>query len=249
MNPNDTFFDGHYKELWKSVIPEELTNKEIDFMVPYFDLKPGSKVLDLMCGYGRHALALARKGIEVTAVDNLPEYIHEIQAIAGEEVIPVRTVLTSVLGFEAGGQYDLVICMGNSLQFFERKDVITILNSAANSLKPGGHILINSWSLAEIVIRNFKENSWSQIGDKKFLVQSAYRFSPARMEIRSTIISPNGDTEEKDSVDYIYSINEMESMMKAASLNLEEVYSIPGKKKFTLGEPRAYLVAIKNNAL
>ena len=32
-------------------------------MLQYFNLQPESKVLDLMCGYGRHAIALAKKGI------------------------------------------------------------------------------------------------------------------------------------------------------------------------------------------
>ena len=60
-NINDSYFDGYYKELWRSIIPGELTIKEVDFMLPYFHLQPGSKVLDLMCGYGRHAIALAQK--------------------------------------------------------------------------------------------------------------------------------------------------------------------------------------------
>jgi hypothetical protein len=47
-------------------------------------------------------------------------------------------------------------------------------------------------------------------------------------------------------VDYIFSINELESMMGRAGLRLKEIYSIPGRKKFTLGEPRAYLVAQKS---
>ena len=54
-------------------------------MLQYFNLQPGSKVLDLMCGYGRHAIALAKKGIEVTAIDNLEEYINEIKDTAEKE--------------------------------------------------------------------------------------------------------------------------------------------------------------------
>jgi hypothetical protein len=37
----------------------------------------------------------------------------------------------------------------------------------------------------------------------------------------------------------------METMLKKAGLSLKEVYSIPGRKKFTLGEPRAYIIAVK----
>ena len=74
-NVNNTYFDGYYKEIWRSYIPPELTVKETDFMIRHFNLQPGNKVLDIMCGYGRHAIALAEKGISVTAVDNLSEYI------------------------------------------------------------------------------------------------------------------------------------------------------------------------------
>ena len=51
--------------------------------------------------------------------------------------------------------------------------------------------------------------------------------------------------EEKEGVDYIFSIAEMETMLNKAGFNLKEIYSIPGRKKFTLGEPRAYIVAEK----
>ena len=44
-NINDTYFDGYYKDIWRSIIPAELTVKEVDFMLSYFNLKQGSKVL------------------------------------------------------------------------------------------------------------------------------------------------------------------------------------------------------------
>jgi ubiquinone/menaquinone biosynthesis C-methylase UbiE len=244
---NDSFFQGHYKDLWKAIIPEELTRKEVDFMIPYFGLKNGSKVLDMMCGYGRHALALARQGVSVTAVDNLADYTKEIEENAKREGLPVEVIQGSVEDLAVKGEYDLVICMGNSLQFFNKTQIINILQKVSAVLKAGGHLLVNSWSLAETAFKNYKENSWSEIGDKKFLVRSTYHHSPSRFEVNSVIISPDGKTEEKDSVDFIYTINEMESMMNAAGLKLEEVYSIPGRKKFTLGEPRAYLVAVKQD--
>jgi SAM-dependent methyltransferase len=242
-NINDTFFDGHYKKIWKEVIPEELTRREIDFMVPYFSLNDKSNVLDLMCGYGRHALGLASKGISVTAVDNLADYINEIDQQAKKDALPVETVQSSVLDFRTDKKFDLAICMGNSIQFFAPDDVQQIFRQVRASLRSSGKFLINSWSIAEILLKNFKEKSWSEFNDVKFLAESRIEFLPTRMEVRSVIIGPDGDTEEKNSVDYIYSINEIAQMMGQAGLKLEEVYSIPGKKKFSLGEPRAYLVA------
>jgi len=40
-------------------------------------------------------------------------------------------------------------------------------------------------------------------------------------------------------------INELATMLNKTGLSLKEVYSIPGKKQFTLGDPRAYIIAEK----
>jgi cyclopropane fatty-acyl-phospholipid synthase-like methyltransferase len=245
-NVNDTFFDGYYKEIWKTVIPAELTIKEVDFMIPHFGLQPGSKVLDLMCGYGRHAIALAQKGIHVTAIDNLGDYTEEIQKTTAQEQLPITVQQASVTAYTTNEIFDLALCMGNSLNFFNAADTKKILSALSSHVRKGGHLLINSWSIAEIVFKNFKDNSWSVVGDKKFLTSSKLLFQPARIETESTIIANDGTVETKMGIDYIYSLNEMELMLKEAGLQLKEIYSIPGKKKFTLGEPRIYMVAEKS---
>lgn len=244
-NINDTYFDGQYKEIWKTIIPDELTVKEVDFMLPYFNLQPGSNVLDLMCGYGRHAIALAKKGMNVTAVDNLVDYTNEISETAEKEQLPLRVINADVISYKIDDNFDLVLCMGNSLNFFDAADTIKLLGNISAHLKPGGHLLINSWSLTEIAFKNFKEKGWSHIDGLKFLTDSKILFHPTRIETESTIIAADGSTETKMGIDYIFSINEMEAMLKEAGLTLKEVYSIPGRKKFTSGEPRAYLVAEK----
>ncbi|MBK6825511.1 MAG: hypothetical protein IPG86_00800 [Chitinophagaceae bacterium] len=68
---------------------------------------------------------------------------------------------------------------------------------------------------------------------------------PARIEAETEFTSPDGTTEIRKGIDYIYSINEMQEMLQSAGLALDKVYSIPGRMPFTLGEPRAYLVARK----
>lgn len=244
-NINNNFFDGYYKEIWKSLIPAELTTREVDFMLSYFNLQPGNKVLDLMCGYGRHTIALARKGMNVTAIDNLDDYVREICETVEAEELPVRAIREDVLEYSTEENFDLAICMGNSLNFFDEHDTLKLLQTISSHLNKGGHLLINTWSINEIVAKNFKEKSWSQIGDHKFLTDSKFFFQPTRIETESMILFHDGKTETKKGIDYIFSINELDHMLNKTGLELTEIYSIPGKKNFTLGEPRAYLVAKK----
>jgi 2-polyprenyl-3-methyl-5-hydroxy-6-metoxy-1,4-benzoquinol methylase len=181
----------------------------------------------------------------VTAVDNLPDYMAEIRNEAKQKNLNINAVTEDASQYSDSERYNLVICMGNSLQFFDAAGVQRILNNISSMLEDGGHVLINSWSLAEISWQSFKPKGWSQVGDVKFLTDSRYLAQPTRIETASTMISSDGSVEEKTAIDYIYSLNEMENMLRVAGLTLKEVFSIPGRKKFTPGEPRAYIVAVK----
>lgn len=241
-NINDIYFDGHYKDIWRTIIPAELTVKEADFMVQYFQLKPGSKVLDIMCGYGRHAIALAQKGIAVTAIDNLDDYIDEIKRTTSGENLPVNAIKADVIKYKIDDTYDLALCMGNSLNFFNAEDALHLLRNIHAHIKPGGHLLINTWSLAEIAIKNFVAKTWDEVNGVKHICECKYLFHPTRIEFESIFLS-DGRIEKKKAVDYIYSVAEMEVLLNNSGFNLKEIYSIPGKKKFVLGDPRAYIIA------
>ena len=247
-NVNNSYFNGYYKDIWKTIIPPELTVRESDFIQSYFKLQPGNRVLDLMCGYGRHALALGRKGISVTAIDNLSEYIEDVKITAAGENLPVDAFQTDVVNYEAEGLFDLTLCMGNSLCFFKEHDVLSILKMISRHLAPRGYFFLNTWMLAEIAFNNFRERSWINVGDLKYITESKYLLQPSRIETEHLIIAPDGLTETKIAIDYIYSISETEKLLAEAGIVMEDVFSIPGKKKFTLGDPRAYIIGRLHSA-
>ena len=247
-NVNNSFFHGYYKEIWRYIFPEKTTLAEVDFIINDSKLLPGNSVLDIMCGYGRHSFELARRGLKVTAIDNLPDYINEIKSKAAADSLEIESLCEDVLEMQIDKQYDAVICMGNSLQFFNEQDTLRLLSNISDHLNPAGKLFINTWSLAEIAMKNFKDRSWNRFGELLFLTDSKLLFHPTRIEINSIIIADSGDREEKTGVDFIYSISEIETMLSKTGFQLNEIYSIPGKKQFTVGEPRAYIVAEKINA-
>src|SRR5689334_16109298 len=223
-NINNKFFDGRYKDIWRALIPEALTNAEVDWMMADAKLKRNDKVLDVMCGYGRHALSLARKGISVTAVDNLVSYVNEINELASKENLAITALPEDVLHFRSPEEYDLIICMGNSMSFFNKEDSGRLFSNICSHLKPNGKAIFNSWLIAEIVYKHFQESSWAKIMDIKCLYTSRYLSSPSRIETESIFIAPDGDTEIKHAVDYIYSLNETEVMLNKAGLDVKEFW-------------------------
>jgi len=244
-NINSFFFDGSYKHAWKGTIPAGLTEAEVDFIQEAAALENHSKVLDFMCGYGRHALELGKRGINVAAIDNLKDYIDEIKAKASDLNLPVQAETADVLHMKLNEVYDAAICMGNSFAFFDRNDAVSILKNISSHLKPNGTLIINSWMIAEIAIKHFKEKDWHYAGDYKCLLEYRYCFHPSRIESEQTIISPNGTVETVKGIDYIFTLDELEEMFNEAGLKTIDVFSTPRKKRFSLGDGRVYIVSSK----
>lgn len=244
-NINNTFFEGSYKHAWKEIIPPGLTEAEVDFVLEIAALKKGDKVLDMMCGYGRHTLELGRREMKVTAVDNLNAYIEEINAKANEQNLAVHAIEADILHTKLNGIYDAAICMGNSFAFFDKEDAVSILKNVSNHLKPGGILMINSWMIAEVALKHFKEKDWHYAGPYKCIVEYKYGFYPSRIESEQTIIAPDGSLEIVKGIDYIFTLDELEAMFNKAGFKTRDVYSTPRKKRFTVGDGRVYIVAEK----
>lgn len=245
-NINNTFFKGSYKDIWRGLIPQGLTEAEVDFVEDACDLQEGSRVLDLMCGYGRHALELGKRGYRVTAVDNLPDYINEINAKAGEATLPVEGVVADAATLQLEGSYDAIICMGNSFSFFREEEAVAILQKLSAHLRKGGRLVINSWMIGEIAIRHFKDKDWYPVGPYKCLIDNRYRFNPSRIESEQHIIHPDGTIEVTRGVDYIFTLAELDTLFNKTSFTMGEVFSTPRKKPFQLGDSRIYIVAERN---
>ncbi|MEO0213867.1 MAG: class I SAM-dependent methyltransferase, partial [candidate division WOR-3 bacterium] len=68
-NLKAVFEANDYLYFYKDVLTEERTNKEVEFLTKELELNSPMKILDLACGYGRHANRLAELGHNVTGVD------------------------------------------------------------------------------------------------------------------------------------------------------------------------------------
>jgi cyclopropane fatty-acyl-phospholipid synthase-like methyltransferase len=244
-NINDTFFDGIYKEVWRKLIPPGLSEAECSFIEDEASLSQGDQVLDLMCGYGRHALELARRGYAVTALDNLKAYIDEINDIAATEGLQIDARVAGALEAQLSQSYKAIICMGNSFAFFAKEDVLALLKKIAFYLEQDGILIINTWMIAEIAIRHFREHEWHRIDDYKYLLEYKYCLQPSRIESEHTLITPEGRVEVINGVDYLFTLDELDNMFQEAGLRLRDVYSTPKKRKFKMGDNRAYVVVEK----
>jgi len=111
--------------------------------------RPGSRVLDLACGTGGHAVALARLGHRVTGVDLGAAMVRLAQAKAADggfqggagPEFRVMDMREAARRLEPG--FVLVYCVGNSLVHLESEQAIAaVLADCRSLLEPGGALVV-----------------------------------------------------------------------------------------------------------
>lgn len=103
----------------------------------------GKRAVDVGCGGGLLAEALAREGAQVLGVDMAADVLkvaHEHAQQAGVAV-EYRQVAAEQLAAEQSGRFDLVCC----LEMLEHvPDPAAILDACARALRPGGRLFVST---------------------------------------------------------------------------------------------------------
>ncbi|WP_347330222.1 bifunctional 2-polyprenyl-6-hydroxyphenol methylase/3-demethylubiquinol 3-O-methyltransferase UbiG [Marinimicrobium locisalis] len=103
----------------------------------------GKKVLDVGCGGGILAEALAQRGAEVTGIDmgEAPLGVARLHAQESGLSIDYRQITAEAMAEEAPGQFDVVTC----LEMLEHvPDPASVIEACARLVKPGGHVYFST---------------------------------------------------------------------------------------------------------
>src|SRR5689334_21508178 len=104
-----------------------MTEGEVSFLESELHLKPDDAVMDIACGEGRHAMALARKRYRVTSIDASRESICSAQRATEREQLPAKWVEADMCDLPGGGIFDAGYCFGNSFGYLNRPRAQTFL--------------------------------------------------------------------------------------------------------------------------
>jgi SAM-dependent methyltransferase len=241
-----TYFEGLPQRAWKLHQDEETTEYEVDFIRDVLEIGEGSQVLDVLCGYGRHALPIAREGSKLTCIDLSKEYCDELSGAVAKEKLPVEVICGDVLQHTFRPDfYDAAYCFGNSFSFFPRPDMQRLIQNVANALKPGAHFSIHTENIAESILPHFQMRNWMPVDeDIIYLAQNEYHPEGGYIEAEQTFIS--GSEKVTHIVrQHIYTLSELCFMFETAGLKVVATFGNLEADPFVLGDEQLYLVAKK----
>ena len=136
------FFDATYLASDGPALHGPRARAETDFVTRALALRPGARVLDVPCGFGRHSGELARRGYAVVGVDLSPTMLRAARR-AHRQDSRLRFVRGDMRRLTYRTEFDGLVCLFTSFGYFSERENVATLGRFARALKPGARLLID----------------------------------------------------------------------------------------------------------
>ena len=215
------------------------TEQEVGFLVEALGLQPGQRVLDVGCGPGRHAHALAARGIEVHGIDISQPFV-DLATASAPPTATFERMDARALPFDAEFDVAISLCQGafgllgasvaNGCDGEQDGDVLA---GMARAVRPAGLICVSAFSA-------YFQLRWLESSD-------TFDAATGVNHERATVKDESGREAEFDLWTTCFTPRELRLLAERAGLRVRELWSVaPGsyrRSEPSIEEPEFLLVA------
>ncbi len=240
-----SFFDKEYVEQLRDQKRGQ-TAREAKGVIHALRLEPGASALDVGCGFGRHAAALARRGIRVTGVD----LSRAMLAAARRQTrgLPVTLLRADMRRLPFAGGFDGAYCLFTSFGYFSPRQNRRALRGMAHSLRPGGRLIIDAPDRAYLD-RHAPAKNWSRSGPRYVLEEVEYDRSSGRVKSLWHVLRLGSTrVRRRKHTLYVHDLGQWRAMFRRVGLRLAAAYGGWDLRPPQAGETRRLIVVGERRA-
>jgi SAM-dependent methyltransferase len=222
----------------------EEAKRLVNFIYDALPLKPGQKVLDLGSGYGRNAIEIAKKQLDVYCLDLSPVLIKMARELSIEKQIDMNFMRADMRYLPLKQNFDVVVSLFTSFGYFENElENINVLKNVKNVLKPNGKFLLDYLNVKHTLLNLVPRDQQERDG---FTVIQKRHFDDSTERIKKRIII-NGKAGERVYNESVraYGVAEMATMFAEVGLKCLATFGDYSGKPYSPDSPRLIMIGQK----
>jgi len=166
------------------------TSAATDIVWRLLDLQPGMSVLDLACGHGALANALAARGCEVTGLDSSAVFLDRARTDAAAMGVDVEYVPGDMRQLPAWtGRFDRLVNWTTAFGYFDDPTNRNVLAEMARVLRPGGRMAMDLDNLTRF-LASYTPSRITAARDNGDMLVDRHHMDPltGRFEVERTVV-------------------------------------------------------------
>jgi len=214
-------FDEDYLRTLPFMRPDQ-TLREVEFISDALRIAPGSEVLDIACGYGRHAIELVQRGYNVTGLDlSLPLLLRAADE-SKRRALSVNFVHADMREMAFEKQFDGAYSMLTSFGYFDEDTNLRVAERIGRALKPGARFLLDIVN-RDYVVSDLPVRVWWEGTGCVVLEEVDFNFHTSRIVTHRSIVFEDGRQLEQEISVRAYSLHEIGRLLRQAGFRVMDV--------------------------
>lgn len=230
------YFNHDYQSWILETIKEDLTLKQVELLESALSLQTDSKILDLFCGIGRHAITLAQKEFDVTAIDLVDTYINHLQQ-KSKDLPSLKSICMDARDIEYFEAFDAIYLMFTSFGYFSDTENEKMMKKIALALKSKGRVLIDLEN-RDYILQHFIHEKWRNKDSGYLLERHLFNPMNSRQKTKRIWVDKDGSSKSYTRDLRLYNAHEILNMAEKYQLKLVYIWGDYNKKPFNVHSPR-----------
>jgi SAM-dependent methyltransferase len=219
------WFEEVFDEDYLRTLPfmsADQTLREVEFIESALEVRPGGRVLDIGCGYGRHAIELVQRGLDVTGLDlSLPLLIRAADE-AQKRAMSVNFVHADMREMAFEQQFDGAYAMLTSFGYFDEEANLRVAEGIARALKPGARFLLDLVN-RDYIVGDLPSRIWWEGNGCVVLEEVDFNFHTSRIMTHRSIVFEDGRQLEQEISVRAYSLHEIGRLLRQAGFRVLDI--------------------------